>query len=139
MVNKQSYTWILIGAFWCQVSANALIKFSKIMQNFLADPIRLIIISQDFNISVFHQEIFDAHFTFIPNLLNYDKYGKDEVQKQEKFAWDLHWDLPVKAFKGGGVPMNIIVDYKKEIKYLFSRNRVTADSILKYTGVAGLK
>jgi thiol-disulfide isomerase/thioredoxin len=139
MVGQQSYTWILIGASWCPVSANAMIRFSKIMQNFQADSIRLIIISQDCNISVLQQEIFNANYSFVPYLLNYAKYGKDEVYKQEKFAKDLHWDLPVKAFKGGGVPMNIIVNNKKEIKYLFGGVRVTADSIARYTGLAILK
>ena len=139
LVNQQRYSWILLGASWCPVSKYALIKFNKIINNFRTDSIRLIIISQDFNIPVLQQELFDAQYTFIPYLLNPDKYGRDEVYKQEKFAKDLLWDLPLRAFKGGGVPMNIIVDNRKQVKYLFGGSRITVDSISKYTGLAKFK
>jgi len=138
LIVQQRFTWIMLGASWCPVSKNALIKFNKIIDSFHSDSIRLIIISQDFNIPVLQQELFDAHFPFITYLLNPDKYGRDELHKQENFAKDLKWDLPLRAFKEGGVPMNIIVDSKKQLKYLFGGSRITVDSITKYTGLAKL-
>jgi hypothetical protein len=139
IVSRQRYSWIVVGASWCGVSKMSLTKFPQIIRCFPPDSIRLIVISQDFNIPSLQKELFDAQISSVPYLLSSVEYGTDEVHKQERFAKDLHWDLPLKPFKGGGVPMNIIIDNRKQVYYLFGGIRVTADSITKYTGLAQKK
>ena len=138
LVKRQRYSWIVLGASWCGVSKMALTKFPQIIHSFNPDSIRLIIIIQDLNIPVMQKELFDAHFTFFPYLLSSAKYGTDEAHKQENFAKDLQWDLPLRYFNEGGVPMNIIVDNDKNVKCLFHGIRITTDSISKYTGLVRL-
>lgn len=127
------HTWITIGASWCPVSQQSIIKFNKITKEFDHDSLRWIFISQDYNLPKLQQQLFDAGINHISYLLDSEKYGKNELFKQEKFAKDLSEDIPVQAFKGGGVPISLLINKDRHIEYLFGGIKVNEDSITKYT------
>lgn len=129
------HTWITIGASWCPVSQQSLIKFKKIAKEFDPDSLRWIFISQDYNLSKLQQQLFDAGIVHLSYLLDSEKYGKNEIFKQEKFAKDLSEDLPPQAFKGGGVPESMIINKDMHIEYLFGGIKINEDSIVKYTSL----
>jgi hypothetical protein len=135
LAKNKPYSWIFIGASWCGVSKYARLRFCRSIKHFASDSIQLLIIDQDFDLKELQKQQFNSGFNHITYLLDPEKYGTDESNKQEKFIKELGLQLPIKLFEGGGVPKSIVVDRDLKVNYYASGPDITSDTIVKYTGL----
>ena len=133
--SQTEYLWVVIGASWCPISNQALTKYTAISKHFEGTQLRFVYISQDFNLKLLQEELFEADYPYIPYLLDPKKYGTDEVTKQERFGKELNITPLVSTFKGGGVPNCFILDKNEMVCYHSHGNRITQDTIIKYCKV----
>jgi len=133
IIPQKKYTWLLIGSSWCPVCQRVIKQYSSLIKEYPRDSIQLILVCQDMNIPVLQSEIFESDYRRMPYLMDPKKYGSDEVFKQEKFIRDLDPKLPLAFFKGGGVPVNLMLDQHYNVLFMKHGDLISHDTIWKYT------
>jgi thiol-disulfide isomerase/thioredoxin len=135
IISDRKYSFVMIIASWCPVCEKSLKRNTRLMKKFSEDSIQFIIVSQNLIIKSLQQELFEADYNHLPYLMCSPKYGTNEAYKEERFIRDLDKRIPVKYFKDGPVPTNLIFNQKGELLFLANGVTLTCDSIKKYTGL----
>jgi hypothetical protein len=135
VIPQKKYTWLLIGASWCPISEKALKVYSRLITEYPEDSIQLIFLSQDMNLKILQQEIFESDYNRTPFLMDAKKYGTDEVFKQEKFIREFNKQIPRDYFKGGGVPCSVLFDQNSTVLLIKKGDGISGDTLRKYTNL----
>jgi hypothetical protein len=135
LIPAKPFSWVVIISSWCGASYFAVMKYSKMMESLPADSLQFILISQDLNLKYLKAEILKAGFRSVPFLIDPVRYGNVEHFKQANLMKEVNWNIPVSFFADGGIPKNIILDDKMNVRSYMSGDIVTSDTIAKYTGL----